>query len=64
MRRRILSKLKVVGNLPSNAKGAHVASALRVDAGIGVSKAYATRVLGDATGLTKPFEKHSQRSIV
>ena len=53
MRRRILSKLKVVNNLPSDAKGAHVVNALSVDAGIRVSKVYAKRVLGDATGLTK-----------
>ncbi len=38
---------------PGNAKGAHVANALRVDAGIGVSKLYAKRALQDATGLTK-----------
>ena len=53
VRRRILSKLKVVKNLPGNTKGAHVANALSVDAGIRVSKVYAKRVLGDATGLTK-----------
>ena len=53
VRRRILSKLKVVGNIPADAKGAHVVNALTVDAGIEVSKVYAKRVLGDATGLTK-----------
>ena len=53
VQRRILSKLKVVKNLPGNTKGAHVANALSVDAGIRVSKVYAKRVLGDATGLTK-----------
>ena len=42
-----------VNNLLGNAKGAHVANALTVDAGIEVSKVYAKRVLGDATGLTK-----------
>ena len=45
--------LRVVGNLPRDARGAHVANALSVDAGIRVSKVYAKRVLGDATGLTK-----------
>ena len=34
------AKTKVVGNLPADAKGAHVANALRVDAGIGVSKVF------------------------
>ena len=48
-----MSKLHVVNNLPRDAKGAHVANALSVDAGIRVSKVYAKRVLGDATGLTK-----------
>ena len=47
------SKLKVVNNLPRDTRGAHVANALSVDAGIRVSKVYAKRVLGDATGLTK-----------
>ena len=58
------AKTKVVGNLPADAKGAHVANALRVDAGIGVSIVYAKRVLGNATGHGRPFEKHSQRSTV
>ena len=53
MRRRILSKLRVVNNLPRDTRGAHVANALSVDASIRVSKVYAKRVLGDATGLTK-----------
>ena len=53
VQRRILSKLRVVNNLPRDARGAHVANALSVDAGIRVSKVYAKRVLGDATGLTK-----------
>ena len=53
VQRRILSKLRVVNNLPRDMRGAHVANALSVDAGIRVSKVYAKRVLGDATGLTK-----------
>jgi hypothetical protein len=36
-----------------DAKGEHIVNALTVDAGIEVSKVYAKRVLGDATGLTK-----------
>ena len=42
-----------MNNLPRDARGAHVANALSVDAGIRVSKVYAKRVLRDATGLTK-----------
>ena len=57
VRRRILAKLKVVNNLPGNAKGAHVANALRVDAGIGISKIYAKRALRDATGHAKSFRE-------
>ena len=56
VRRRILAKLKV-GNLSAGAKGAHVANALRVDAGIGVSKIYTKRALRDATGHAKAFRE-------
>ena len=57
VRRRILSKLKVVNNLPDDAKGAHVANALRVDAGIGVSQIYTKRALREATGHAKAFRE-------
>ena len=40
-----------------DAKGAHVANALRVDAGIGISKIYAKRALRDATGHAKAFRE-------
>ena len=40
-----------------DAKGAHVANALRVDAGIGVSKIYTKRAQRDATGHAKAFRK-------
>ena len=51
MRRRVLStRCRVDEN---DSKGAHVVNALTVDDGIEVSKVYAKRVLGDATGLTK-----------
>ena len=40
-----------------DAKGAHVANALRVDAGIGVSKIYTKRALRDATGHAKAFRE-------
>ena len=46
-----------VNNLLGNAKGAHVANALRVDAGIGVSKIYTKRALRDATGHAKAFRE-------
>ena len=46
-----------VNNLLGNAKGAHVANALRVDAGIGISKIYAKRALRDATGHAKAFRE-------
>ena len=57
VRRRILAKLKVVNNLAGNAKGAHVPNALRVDAGIGISKIYAKRALRDATGQVMAFRE-------
>ena len=57
VRRRVLAKLKVINNLPGNAKGAHVANALRVDASIEVSKAYAKRALRDAAGHAKAFRE-------
>ena len=38
-------------------KGAHVANALRVDAGIGVSKIYTKRAQRDATGHAKAFRE-------
>ena len=41
----------------NDAKGAHVANALRVDAGIGVSKIYTKRALRDATGHAKAFRE-------
>ena len=40
-----------------DAKGAYVANALRVDAGIGVSKIYTKRALRDATGHAKAFRE-------
>ena len=40
-----------------DAKGAHVANALRVDAGIEVSKIYTKRALRDATGHAKAFRE-------
>ena len=40
-----------------DAKGAHVANALGVDAGIGVSKIYAKRARRDATGYAKAFRE-------
>ena len=40
-----------------DAKGAHVANALRVDAGIGVSKIYTKRAQRDATGHAKAFRE-------
>ena len=40
-----------------DAKGAHVANALRVDAGIGVSKIYTKSALRDATGHAKAFRE-------
>ena len=40
-----------------DAKGAHVANALRVDAGIGVSKIYTKGALRDATGHAKAFRE-------
>ena len=57
MRRRILAKLKVVNNLAGNAKGAHVANAVKIDAGIGVSKIYTKGALRDATGHAKAFRE-------
>ena len=53
MRRRVLAKLR----FPGDTKGAHVANALRVDAGIGVSKIYTKRALRDATGHAKAFRE-------
>ena len=55
MRRRVLSTRCRVDN--EDAKGAHVANALRVDAGIGVSKIYTKRALRDATGHAKAFRE-------
>ena len=40
-----------------DAKGTHVANALRVDAGIGVSKIYTKGALRDATGHAKAFRE-------
>ena len=57
VRRRILAKLKVVNNLAGNAKGAHVANAVKIDAGIGVSKIYTKGALRDATGHAKAFRE-------
>ena len=55
VRRRVLStRCRVDEN---DAKGAHVANALRVDAGIGVSKIYTKRALRDATGHAKAFRE-------
>ena len=55
VRRRVLStRCRVDEN---DAKGAHVANALRVDAGIGVSKIYTKRALRDATGYAKAFRE-------
>ena len=56
MRRRVLSKLRCLTD-DDDAKGAHVANALRVDAGIGVSKIYTKRALRDATGHAKAFRE-------
>ena len=53
VRRRVLAKL----NLPGDTKGAHVANALTVDAGIGVSKIYTKSALRDATGHAKAFRE-------
>ena len=47
--------LSVVLTVDDDAKGAHVVNALRVDAGIGVSKIYTKRALRDATGHAKAF---------
>ena len=55
MRRRVLSTRCLTDN--DDAKGTHVANALRVDAGIGVSKIYAKRALRDATGHAKAFRE-------
>ena len=49
----------------NDAKGAHVANALRVDAGIGISKIYAKRALREMQQvMRRPFKKHSNRSFV
>ena len=64
VRRRVLSKLRIVSNLPDDAKGAHVANALRVDAGIGISKIYAKRTLRDATGHAKSFREAFTKIVV
>ena len=53
VRRRVLS----TRCLTDDAKGAHVANALRVDAGIGVSKIYTKRAQRDATGHAKAFRE-------
>ena len=55
VRRRVLSTRCLTDN--DDAKGAHVANALRVDAGIGVSKIYTKRALRDATGHAKAFRE-------
>ena len=47
-----------------DAKGAHVANALRVDAGIGISKIYAKRALRDATGHAKSFREAFTKIVV
>ena len=55
MRRRVLSTRCLTDD--DYAKGAHVVNALRVDAGIGVSKIYTKRALRDATGHAKAFRE-------
>ena len=55
MRRRVLSTRCLTDD--DDAKGAHVANALRVDAGIGVSKIYTKRAQRDATGHAKAFRE-------
>ena len=60
VRRRVLAKL----NLPGDTKGAHVANALRVDAGIEVSKIYAKRALQDATDHVKAFREAFTKIVV
>ena len=55
MRRRVLSTRCLTDDV--DAKGAHVANALRVDAGIGVSKIYTKRAQRDATGHAKAFRE-------
>ena len=55
MRRRVLSTRCLTDDV--DAKGAHVANALRVDAGIGVSKIYTKRARRDATGHAKAFRE-------
>ena len=57
VRRRVLSKLRVVSNLPDDAKGAHVANALRVNTNIRISKIYTKRARRDATGYAKAFRE-------
>ena len=47
-----------------DAKGTHVANALRVDAGIGVSKIYAKRALQDATDHVKAFREAFTKIVV
>ena len=46
-----------IGEVEAVLKGAHVANALRVDAGIGVSKIYTKRALRDATGHARAFRE-------
>ena len=47
-----------------DAKGAHIANALRVDAGIGISKIYAKRALRDAIGHVKSFREAFTKIVV
>ena len=46
-----------IGEVEAVLKGAHVANALTVDAGIGVSKIYTKSALRDATGHAKAFRE-------